>query len=96
MVKTKHWSEEGTIVKGTAATIPVITSYVIGFTGPMKSLNTLNSIDNNQNIAWDKGAHSQITEIRRYVPMTKIVSQSNFFIFMQFSTKIMPNKTAYQ
>ena len=29
----------------------LITSYVIGFAGPMKALNTLNSIDNDQNIA---------------------------------------------
>ena len=44
----------------------VITSYVIGFTEPMRSFNTLNSIDNNQNIAWDKGAYSLITETRSY------------------------------
>ena len=28
-----------------------ISSYALGFAGPMSSLNTLNPIDNNQNIA---------------------------------------------
>ena len=29
---------------------------------PMESLNTLNSIDNNQNIVWDKGVYLLISE----------------------------------
>ena len=32
----------------------------------MRSLNLLNYIDINQNIAWDKGAYSLITEMRSY------------------------------
>ena len=32
----------------------------------MRSLNTLNSIDNNENIVWDKGTYSLITETRSY------------------------------
>ena len=42
-----------------------ITSYAIDFVGPMRSLN-INSIDNNQNIAWDNAAYSLITEARSY------------------------------
>ena len=44
----------------------VITNYVIGFAGPMRCLNTLNSIKNNQNIACDNGAYSLITEMHSY------------------------------
>ena len=32
----------------------------------MRSLNALNSIHNNQNIAYDNGAYSLITKIRSY------------------------------
>ena len=31
-----------------------VTSHVIGFARPVRFLSILNSIDNNQNIAWDK------------------------------------------
>ena len=41
--------------------------YAIGFPGPMRSLNTLNSIDNNQSIVWDNGVYSLIIKIRFYV-----------------------------
>ena len=44
----------------------IITSYTTGNTVPMRSLDALNSIDNNQNIAWDKRAYSLITETRSY------------------------------
>ena len=43
-----------------------ITNYAIDFAGPMRSLNILNSIDNNQNIVWDKGVHLPINEMRCY------------------------------
>ena len=43
-----------------------ITSYVIGFAGPMRCFDVLNSIHNDQNIAWDKGAYSLIIETRSY------------------------------
>ena len=33
-------------------------SYVVGFTGSVRSFDTLNSIDNDQNIALDKGTYS--------------------------------------
>ena len=39
---------------------------VLGISGPMRSLNAINSIDNNQNIVWDKGAYSLITRTRSY------------------------------
>ena len=39
-----------------------ITSYAIGFAGPMRSPTALNSIDKNQNIAWNNGTYSLITE----------------------------------
>ena len=34
-----------------------ITTYAIDFAGPIRSLNIINSIDNNQNIMWDKGIY---------------------------------------
>ena len=62
----------------------LITSYEIGFAGPIRSLNTLNSIHNNQNIAWDKGAYSPITETRSYYLASNDVTSNldpaiNFF-----------------
>ena len=50
-----------------------ITSFVIGFTRPMRSLNALNSIHNNQNIAYDNGAYSLITKIRSYYIASTVV-----------------------
>ena len=46
-----------------------ITFYVIGFAGTMRSLNTLSSFHNNENIVWDIGAYSLIAEMRFYVTM---------------------------
>ena len=43
-----------------------IASYAIDFAGPMRSLNTLNSIENNQNIVWNKGVCSPIKETCSY------------------------------
>ena len=40
------------------------TSYVTGFAGPLKSLNTLNSIHNNQKIVRDKRVCLLISEMR--------------------------------
>ena len=40
--------------------------HAIGFAGQMKSLNALNSSDNNQNIASNKRAYSLITETFSY------------------------------
>ena len=37
-------------------------SYATGFAGSMRSLNALNSIDNNQNTVWNIGAYLPITE----------------------------------
>ena len=44
----------------------VFTGYVIGFAGRVRSLNTLNFVHNNQNITWDNGAYSLITETLSY------------------------------
>ena len=41
-------------------------SYLIGFTGPMRFLYFLNSVDNNQNIAWGSETCSLITKTGSY------------------------------
>ena len=41
---------------------------------PMVYLNAINSIDNIQNIPWDKGAYSLITETRSYVKASNVLS----------------------
>ena len=38
----------------------------------MRSLNTLNSIHNNQNIVWDYGAYSLITKMHTYYIISNI------------------------
>ena len=43
-----------------------ITSYAIDFAEPMGFLNIFNSIDNNQNIVWDKEVYLPINETRSY------------------------------
>ena len=50
----------------------LIYRYVIGIIRPMRSPNTLNSIDNNQNIVWDKGANSLITQTRSYYIASRV------------------------
>ena len=43
-----------------------IISYVIGFAGPTRFRNTLNSIDNNQKYCMGHGAYSLVTEALSY------------------------------
>ena len=48
----------------------------------MRSLNFLNSIDNNQNIAWDKGAYSLIIEMFSYSIASDEVETSWFSLVL--------------
>ena len=51
---------------GTLQAFKSITSYAFDFAPPMKSLNILNSIGNNQNNVWDKSVYLPIKDKRSY------------------------------
>ena len=50
----------------------------------MRSLNTLNSTDNNQNIVWDKGAYSLITQTCSYYITSRVFRNAQEWQYCQY------------